>query len=149
MVLRWLDWPPVWLAGFVGVAWVLAMPVLDGAAARGIFWAGVVVVLVGAVLMALAALEMRRARTTIIPRHDPSALVTGGVFAWSRNPIYLGDLLILAGLSLIWQSWAGLALVPALGWVLSVRFILGEEARLRAAFGAEAEAWMARVRRWL
>ena len=148
-MLRWLDWPPVWLAGFVALAWVMAMPVFEGAAARGLFWAGVVIGLGGTALMGLAALAMVRARTTIVPRQAPSALVTGGVFALSRNPIYLGDLMILAGLSLIWQSWLGLVLVPVLGRVLAVRFIEGEEARLRAAFGAEAEAWMARVRRWL
>lgn len=143
------DWPPVWLAGFAVIAWLIAMPVFDGAVAQALFWAGVAVGLAGALLMALAAWQMWRARTTIIPREEPAQLVTSGVFALSRNPIYLGDLLILAGLSLIWQSWLGLALVPVLGRVLSVRFIRGEEARLRAAFGAEAEAWMTRVRRWL
>lgn len=148
-MLRMIDLPPVWLAGFAVIAWAVAMPVFEGAAAQALFRAGVAVGLAGALLMALAAWRMWRARTTIIPREAPSQLVTGGVFAWSRNPIYLGDLLILAGLSLIWQSWLGLALVPVLGRVLSVRFIRGEEARLRAGFGAEAEAWMARVRRWL
>lgn len=144
-----IDLPPVWLAGFALIAWVLAMPVFDGAAARALFGAGVAVGLAGALLMALAAWRMWRARTTIIPREEPARLVTGGVFALSRNPIYLGDLMILAGLSLIWQSWLGLVLVPVLGRVLSVRFIRGEEARLRAAFGAQADSWMARVRRWL
>ena len=148
-MLRMIDLPPVWLAGFAVLAWLGAMPAFDGTAAQMLFAAGVVVGLAGAVLMALAAWAMWRARTTIIPRRAPSRLVTGGVFAFSRNPIYLSDLMILAGLSLIWQSWLGLVLVPVLVWVLSARFIRDEEARLLAAFGAEAEAWMARVRRWL
>jgi protein-S-isoprenylcysteine O-methyltransferase Ste14 len=148
-IFRVVDWPPVWLALFVGVAWFASMPVFDGAAARflqGLGWAAVGG---GAVLMALAAREMARAGTTIVPGRDPARIVTRGVFGLSRNPIYLGDLLILAGLALIWQSWIGLVLVPVLGRILAQRFIREEEARLRAGFGEEAEAYMARVRRWI
>lgn len=146
---RAFDWPPVWLAGFVLLALLTAMPVAGGALGLVLVGLGGAAVAVGLGLMGLAVREMTRARTTVIPGRDPSALVTRGVFRFSRNPIYLGDLLILAGISLVWQSWVGLALVPVLGWVLTRRFILHEEARLRAGFGAEAEAWMARVRRWL
>jgi protein-S-isoprenylcysteine O-methyltransferase Ste14 len=147
--LRALDWPPVWLAGCVVLAWLTAMPVVEGAPALALVGLGGAVVALGLGLMGLAVREMARARTTVVPGRDPSALVTGGVFRFSRNPIYLGDLLVLAGISLVWQSWVGLALVPVLGWILARRFIVDEEARLRAAFGAGAEAWMARVRRWL
>ncbi len=148
-VLRMFDWPPVWLVLFVALAWLTAMPVASGAAATFLHFAGWATIGLGAGLMGLAAREMARAATTIVPGRDPTRLVTRGVFAWSRNPIYLGDLMILAGLSLIWQSWIGLALVPVLGRVLARRFIEDEEARLRRMFGAEAEAWMGRVRRWL
>ena len=146
---RAFDWPPVWLAGFVLLALLTSMPVAGGALGLVLVGLGGAAVAVGLGLMGLAVREMTRARTTVIPGRDPSALVTRGVFRFSRNPIYLGDLLLLAGISLVWQSWVGLALVPVLGWVLTRRFIRHEEARLRAAFGAEAEAWMARVRRWL
>lgn len=85
----------------------------------------------------------------MIPRQTPSALITTGIFRLSRNPIYLADLLILAGFSLIWGKPLGLVLVPVLAWILFARFIQGEEARLRAMFGAEFEAYAARTRRWL
>jgi protein-S-isoprenylcysteine O-methyltransferase Ste14 len=148
-IFRVFDWPPVWLAGCVLLAWLTAMPVAGGAAALVLAGLGGAGVALGLGLMGLAVREMARARTTVVPGRDPSALVTGGVFRLSRNPIYLGDLLVLAGVSLAWQSWVGLVLVPVLGRILARRFIEDEEARLRAGFGAEAEAWMARVRRWL
>ena len=78
-----------------------------------------------------------------------AALITTGIFRLSRNPIYLADLLILTGVSLIWGKFIGLILVPLLGWVLFRRFISGEEARLREIFGEEYTAYTARTRRWI
>ena len=89
------------------------------------------------------------ARTTVIPRRNPAALVTGGVFRLTRNPIYLGDAALLTGAILWWDAPAALPLVPAFVWLITRRFIRDEEARLRAAFGADFDRWAARVRRWL
>lgn len=147
-LVKLFDWPPVWLAAFVALAWAVArawpMPEVPALA-----WAGRGLVGLGLVLMAAAAAQMFGMRTTVIPRQDPSALVTGGVFRISRNPIYLADAMVLAGLALHWAAWPALVLVPAFLAVITRRFIRGEEARLRAAFGAEFEAFAARTRRWL
>jgi protein-S-isoprenylcysteine O-methyltransferase Ste14 len=111
-------------------------------------WAGALLVAAGLGLALAAAVEFRRARTTIIPHEEPSAIVTSGVYRLSRNPIYLGDALILTGLGLRWDSVLALVLVPVFVAVITARFIVPEEGRLRARFGAEWEAWAARVRRW-
>lgn len=150
---KWIDMPPVWLAGFAVLAWVLSdalsvllpdlplhHPLLD--LAGGMLIGG------GLILMVLAVAEMRRARTTVIPHNEPAALVTSGIFRRSRNPIYLGDLLVLAGLCLRW-GWPTLILVPLLMGVLVDRFIRPEEARIAARFGKEWSAWAAQVRRWV
>ena len=140
-----LDYPPLWLAGFAAAAWVLGriapMPVPG--------WLGWTLVILGLVLMAAAAMQMLARKTTLDPHGAPSALVTGGVFRLSRNPIYLADLLILAGLCLLWNAPLGLVLVPALGAVLTRRFILPEETRLKARFPDAFAAWSARTRRWI
>lgn len=147
--LHLLDWPPVWTAGAVVLALlaaqVLPWPVL-GMAGRVL---GAMLVLAGLALMAAAAWEMRRARTTVIPRRQPSALVTTGIFAFSRNPIYLGDLSVAAG-AMLWLQvpWA-LPVVGVLARVLRTRFIDAEEQRLIAGFGAEYGLWAARTARWL
>jgi protein-S-isoprenylcysteine O-methyltransferase Ste14 len=55
---------------------------------------------------------------------------------------------VLAGLCLRWDAPQALILVPVFAWVIARRFIDGEEARLRDAFGAEFDSWAARVGRW-
>jgi protein-S-isoprenylcysteine O-methyltransferase Ste14 len=146
--MKWIDLPPVWLFATLLAAWGL-----------GSVWqlpdsgwtspAGAVLVLAGLGLMVAAVREMTRARTTVIPHNDPSALVTSGVFRLSRNPIYLGDALVLAGFILHWQAVLAVPLLPLFLWVIQRRFILPEEARLRRGFGPTFEAWAARTRRWV
>ena len=140
-----LDYPPLWLAGFAAAAWILGL--LAPMSMPG--WLGWTLVILAVGLMAAAAMQMLARKTTLDPHGAPSALVTGGVFRLSRNPIYLADLLILAGLCLLWHAPLGLVLVPALAAVLTRRFILPEEARLKAKFPDAFAEWSARTRRWI
>ena len=147
--MKWIDLPPAWLVLFLAIAWAQArylptpFPEVLG---NDI---GALAIFCGVFLMAAAAMRFRRHRTTIVPHRNASALITGGIYAKSRNPIYLADLLFLAGFSLWWGSVLGLVLVPVLAAVLRQRFILPEEARLRADFGAGFEKYFAETRRWL
>lgn len=147
-ILHQMDIPPTWLALHVAVAWGLSLvsPALFGDIGH---WAGKLVFALGILLMAVAILTMARARTTVIPRRDPSALVTHGVFAWSRNPIYLADALILTGAVLMLDAVLALPLVVIFAWLIQARFIRDEEARLTLAFGPEFDLWAGRTRRWL
>jgi len=115
-----------------------------GVAAAALLLAGLAVTLAGVV-------EFRRARTTVDPTRpdQASAVVTGGVYARTRNPMYLGFLLGLAA----WAAWLGnlpacLAL-PAFVKYMNRFQIAPEERLLRAKFGAPYEAYLLRVRRWL
>lgn len=144
------DLPPLWLAGFCILAWFMAreLPIafFGGPQLQMI---GGVLSLMGLVIIAWAALSFRQARTTIEPHDDPTALITSGPFRLSRNPIYLAMVAILAGL-VLWYGAVSAVILPGLfAAVLSLRFILPEEDRLRARFGPEAEAFFARTRRWL
>lgn len=147
-ILREIDIPPSWLALHIGAAWVLSCvsPQVFEALGRSL---GQGLVVLGAVVMALAALQMVLSRTTVIPRRNPSALVTGGLFAWSRNPIYLADAVILTGAILWLDAVLALPLVGSFVWLIQTRFIRDEEARLTEAFGPEFDLWAARVRRWV
>ena len=148
-MLRDIDTPPLWLALALVAGWALGRVWPGpGLGWPGLGWPGLLVVVAGLVLMSLALLTMGRARTTFIPRRDPTALVTGGVFGLSRNPIYLADAMILTGALLYWGAWAGLPLVPLFMVLITRRFIRDEEARLHAGFAAAYEAWAARVPRW-
>lgn len=144
-----IDLPPLWLAFFAALAWAQArfLPLAGFGAWGGP--AGAALVGLGLALMLAAFVEFRRHRTSVVPHRQPSALITTGVYRFSRNPIYLGDALILAGLCLRWDALPGLLLVPAFMAVISARFIRPEEARLAARFGPDFAAWAARTRRWL
>ncbi len=145
--LKWLDLPPIWLAGgMVLVAMMAAVwaPLGDSVVSLG--WAMIVFGL-GVAIWAVRTLV--RAGTTAVPHQQPDQLVTDGPFAYSRNPIYLADLVILAGWCLVQGTAAGLVLVGGLYAVLELRFVRPEEARLRAAFGRAFDAYCAGVRRWV
>lgn len=145
--MEWVDLPPVWLIGHMVLAWSIGalMPPVIGEAGR---WIGSTVGLAGVGLMVAAVVQMVALRTTVIPRRTPSALVTTGVFGWSRNPIYLADALILTGAILWWDAVLALPLVASFVSVITARFIRDEEGRLTAAFGPEFDLWAGRVRRW-
>lgn len=98
-----------------------------------------------------AVLQFRRARTTIVPwRPDKStALVTDGVYRWSRNPMYVGLALLLTALAVYRGSLP--ALIGPVVFVLYItRFQIAPEERvMQQLFGAQYDAYRARVRRWL
>lgn len=147
--MKLLDIPPVWLVSFLALAWAqarFAPTSFPQPLGRDI---GAFAILCGLLITVAAVVQFRRHRTTMIPRRDASALITGGIYGKSRNPIYLADVLFLAGYALWTGSVLGLALVPVLVRVLTRRFIEGEEAHLRDVFGDAFDAYAARTRRWL
>jgi protein-S-isoprenylcysteine O-methyltransferase Ste14 len=146
-ILAAIDLPPVWLALHVAVAFVLAQvspPVFGPFGTLAGLW----LVGFGILVTLLAAAQMALQRTTVIPRRTPASLVTSGLFALSRNPIYLADLVILLGAILWLDAVLALPLLAGFAWLIQTRFILDEEARLAAAFGPEFTDWAARTRRW-
>ncbi|MCH1542015.1 MAG: isoprenylcysteine carboxylmethyltransferase family protein [Alphaproteobacteria bacterium] len=110
---------------------------------------GVGLMLFGFTLIFLVARSFRTNETTIIPDGRPSTLMENGLFAYSRNPIYLSMTIFLLGSALaVGQIWA-LAIVPV--FVLLVRqiWIFKEEESLEAEFGQIYRNYKMRVRRWL
>ena len=149
-MLKWMDMPPVWLAGCLVLAWWQSSAWPVGSFGPG--WAdflGGLLVGAGLILAGLALFEMRRHRTTVIPHRAADRLVTTGIFKRSRNPIYLGDAMILTGLILYWDAVLALPLIPIFVWVIERRFILGEERRLRHGFPAAFKRYERETRRWL
>ena len=146
-----LDVPPVWLAVFAAFAWIQSDTFSFGLGFGGAWadFAGGLLVGGGLVLLVMAVVEFRLHKTTIMPHETASALIQSGIFSKSRNPIYLGDVLILAGLVLRWDAVPSLALVPIFVWVLEKRFIIPEEDRMRRTFRTDFARYEAKVRRWV
>lgn len=153
--MTWLDHkiPPPVVGALVGAA-------MWGVASFGPQFAWPIAVRFAVVFVLIAAgigfdvagiLAFRRAQTTVNPLkpESASALVTGGIYRFTRNPMYVGMVLFL----LAWGAYLGssVALVGPLVFVLYItRFqIQPEERALRAAFGAQFEDYSGRVRRWL
>lgn len=142
-----LDYPPIWTALFALLIWLIGRALPSGAAL--LVAVGWLIVLAALALMVWAAVYFKRAATSINPHGQPTALITGGPFNWSRNPIYLADALLLIGLCLALRALPALLLIPIFISVLTRRFIIPEEARLTAAFPVDFAAYAKRVRRWL
>ncbi len=142
-----IDFPPVWLAGFAALGGIIGRVVPVATPANDVLGAALAVV--GIILMIVAAAQMALARTSIIPRREPTALVQGGLFRLSRNPIYLADAILLAGFYIGWDALIALPLVAVFMVVIQRRFILDEETRLSRMFGDDYIDYVARVRRWL
>ncbi len=149
--LQKIDMPPIWLALFIAIAWVQGRYFSMGLS-LGYTWAGLlggVLVGGGLIVIVLAALEFRRHKTTIVPHNVPSTLIRSGIYKRSRNPIYLGDAMILAGLILRFDAVLSLALIPIFVWVIERRFIIPEENRMRREFRADFARFEKDVRRWV
>ena len=105
----------------------------------------------GGLIFAAGVLEFRRAKTTVNPLtpHTASSIVTSGIYRYTRNPMYLGMAIALAGSALWRVNLLGLLLVPVFCAFISRFQIKPEERALIASFGNEFAAYMARVRRWI
>lgn len=145
--------PPVLLALFIigGLAIKhfapgLALPFPETVPVVFIGW---VLILAALALDAWAIVEFRRHKTNVMPTNPALALVDTGPFAHSRNPIYLGNVMLIAGIGLV--NSTGLMLVFAVlnAVLLQTIQIRGEEAHLAARFGQAWDSYRTRVRRWL
>ena len=153
--MQWLELkiPPllVWLL-FAGAMRVVAYgaPSLSFAVPGSTALALALVALGGAVAFA-GVITFRHKRTTVNPLTPSAAtfVVSSGIYGVSRNPMYLGLLLALAGWAL-YLSHAGAALLlPAFVAYMTQHQIKPEERALLAKFGSEFAQYMSRVRRWL
>jgi protein-S-isoprenylcysteine O-methyltransferase Ste14 len=106
---------------------------------------------IGVLLDATALVHFLQRRTTINPLKPASAstLVTGGIYRFTRNPMYLGLATLLLAWAIYLGSLAALAALPLFILYMNRFQIAPEERALEARFGAEYIAYRARVRRWL
>ena len=132
---------PVWpgIDGFAGPVDWLSPP--------WVAWAGLAVMTLGAAIVVTGQWQMGRSWRIGLGR-ERTTLVTGGLFARSRNPVFLGFLLVLIGAFLAAAN-AVTATALGAGWAAMATQIRLEEDHLKASHGADYVAYCARVRRWL
>lgn len=103
----------------------------------------------GVALNLAADRAFKQADTTVKPGETSTALVTTGVFRWSRNPMYLGFVLILLGVAVLLGSAAPFVVVAAFPLLLDTAYVRPEERMLQETFSEAWEAYRRRTRRWL
>jgi protein-S-isoprenylcysteine O-methyltransferase Ste14 len=102
-------------------------------------------------LMLLAVIEMFRQRTTVNPLtpNRSSALVTNGIFKFSRNPIYLGDALLIAAAGLFFSNLVVIPVLVAFVAYINRFQIIPEECALQSKFAIAFGNYVGQTRRWL
>lgn len=110
---------------------------------------GIAPMVLGIGLNILGDAQFKRAKTAISPFQAPSALVTSGVFRWSRNPMYVGMVLLVLGVGILLGRATPLVVPVLLFLVLAFRFVPQEEQAMAAHFGEAYRGYTASVRRWL
>jgi len=150
--MRWAQRmiPPLWLLialiasavlqRFFPIAQLLRSPLT---------WLGAVPLAAGVVLTSAGFGAFRRAGTPVVPFTRSTALVTSGVYRLTRNPMYLGIALILAGSAWMRGSIGAFVPLPPFVWILHSGFIRAEERLLEEIFGGEYLRYKTEVRRWL
>jgi protein-S-isoprenylcysteine O-methyltransferase Ste14 len=110
---------------------------------------GGLLIVFGLCLLVFANGRFTRAGTGVIPFRNVSALVTDGIYRYTRNPMYLGMVAVLLGCAITVGAGTTLVIPPAFAVIIELRFIRPEEAMLRALFPEQYPAYCARVRRWI
>lgn len=113
-----------------------------------ISWIGVLFCLAGLSLLLWSLISFGRSFRVGIDVEHPDKLITSGIFAHSRNPIYVAFAMILLGQFLIFPNWILLLYILAGTWLFH-RQVLREEEYLKKHYGSEYLEYSSRVRRYI
>jgi len=144
--------PPLLFAGFLAVGLAvdaLLLPVRTALPAPLRHGAAALLAIAGLALLAGAWHRFHRAGTSPEPWRPTTAIVTSGVYGWTRNPMYLAMTLGYVAVALWADSLVAFALLAPLLVVMRYGVIAREERYLTAKFGDEYSRYAASVRRWL
>ncbi len=142
--------PPVWLLFSAIAMYVLHrwLPLIRFYEPLPSGWAYLLVA-PGLILVLIAAKGFKKAKTGVVPFSKSTALVTEGIYRYTRNPMYLGMALVLAGLAIKLGSLGAWLPIPAFVAIIQRQFIRNEEIFLTAIYGDEFRQFCQKVRRWL
>jgi protein-S-isoprenylcysteine O-methyltransferase Ste14 len=146
-----VPWPPILFMAALLLAWQLgrlyplAWPGLDDWPARTI---GLGFGAAGLALVVWGMISLYVGGTTVQPTRRAARLVTEGAFRFRRNPIYMGEVLLLLGLAELSHNVWLAVLAPLFAIAIQALAILPEERHLEARFGQDYLDYKERTRRW-
>lgn len=143
--------PLLFVAGLGGGVLLDTLLPPSFSATGGTVWevAGLLCGLVGLAVVYTGITTFRRFRTAVYPNRPAKVLVDSGIYAYTRNPMYLGMTLFYAGGVMLLLSAGALLLLPVVLVLLYTQVIVREERHLRARFPEAYAEYCRKVRRWL
>jgi protein-S-isoprenylcysteine O-methyltransferase Ste14 len=126
--------------------WPLNRDLLNTKTAHIVGW---LFITLSCVVCILSLHRFIRSKNTVVTIKPATSLQTTGIYAFTRNPMYLSLLLLYSGLSIFKGNWWTFILLPPIILVVQSYVIQQEEVYLRQAFGSAYEAYQQKVRRWI
>ncbi len=124
--------------------WPLRIPAHDA-----VFWLGTALLAAGIGVAVWGKKTMDRAGTNVNPRRPTTAIVTGGPFRYTRNPLYLAITMILLGISFVIDTWWGIIVIVPVLLIMHFGVVRREERYLEQKFGENYLQYKRAVRRYL
>ncbi|MEM9329791.1 MAG: isoprenylcysteine carboxylmethyltransferase family protein [Pseudomonadota bacterium] len=150
--MRLLIPPPLWALIFAGLIWLsdLYLPQFSFEFTGQAYVAGVLF-FIGVMIDILSMRLFAKAKTTVNPfqPQNSKALVTTGIYAYTRNPMYLAMIFFLCAFGIWVGSWMFMPIVVVFVWLISELQIKAEESVLSEKFGEEYTRYCQSVRRWV
>ena len=142
--------PPTWMFLAIIVMLILNFAIPLGWVVPPLWnLVGLIFLVSGMILNLFADNTFKQAGTTVKPFRESSSLVTNGVFQISRNPMYLGMILILTGIAVLLRSLSPFLIVPLFAILIDRTYVRVEEQMLAEKFGTIWDAYKVKTRRWL
>lgn len=113
------------------------------------FMVGVLFVMMGLIIAIPALIKFFQTKNTLITIKPANSLQTSGIYSVSRNPMYLGLLILYTGIAFLQNNLWALLFIPIVLWVVTKVIIVKEEKYLGRNFGSEYTAYCKKVRRWI
>ena len=118
---------------------------------NGINIFALIFLIIAAIIIILSMYKFKKIKTTISPLrpNKTSSLVKSGIYEYTRNPMYLGLLLMLFSIALFLKNFISFLIIPLFILFITKNQILPEEEALEKIFGEEYKNYKNKVRRWI
>jgi protein-S-isoprenylcysteine O-methyltransferase Ste14 len=133
----------------VALQFVIPLSLSQGILRQVLILVGIVLIIIGIGFIVLARREFAQYGQPTDPGHPTSKIIKTGVFAISRNPLYLGGSIFLLGIALLLNTLWAIVMLVLSSIICHYVLIIPEEQYLARKFGNEYEEYIASVNRWL
>jgi protein-S-isoprenylcysteine O-methyltransferase Ste14 len=111
--------------------------------------AGIVLIVIALLFILPALIKFVQSKNTLVTIKPATSLQTKGIYSLTRNPMYMGLLILYSGIAMLEGNWWAFIFIPLIIIIVQSYVIRGEENYLQRAFGEEYNAYRKKVRRWI